>query len=248
MKLSDHMSRSGVSLFRWRSYLPLVFVPFLLYAAFRGEQVEAVIGETFGDAFEIASIGLVILGQGLRIWTVGRVPRGTSGRNVHGQLAETLNTTGIYSVVRNPLYLANCLMYLGVALFSQNLFVAAIVALVLLPYYERIIAAEEAFLSEKFGSIYDDWAERTPAFVPKLTGWVPSALTFCWRTVIRREHSSIYGAVVVLYLMELGLSKLGAWSEPMDPGWNWTLAVVTVLEIAAFLIKTRTRLLSVPER
>ena len=248
MKLSEHMSRSGVGLFRWRSYLPLVFVPFLLYAAFRGEQVEAVMGDTFGDAYEIACIGLVILGQGLRIWTVGHVPRGTSGRNVQGQLAETLNTTGIYSVVRNPLYLANCLMYLGVALFSQNLFVALVVVLVLVPYYERIISAEEVFLSEKFGATYGDWSERTPAILPKLSGWVPSALTFCWRTVIRREQSSIYGAVVVLYLMELGLHHLGTWSEPMNPIWHWTLGLATVLEIAAFLIKTRTRLLSVPER
>ena len=248
MKLSEHMSRSGVGLFRWRSYLPLVFVPFLIYAAFMGEQVEAVLGEPFGDFYEIACIGLVIFGQGLRIWTVGHVPRGTSGRNVHGQLAETLNTTGIYSVVRNPLYLANCLMYLGVALFSQNLFVALVVVLVLIPYYERIIAAEEAFLSEKFGAVYDDWAARTPAFIPRLSGWLPSALAFSWRTVIRREQSSIYGAVLVLYLMELGLSKLSATPEPMDPVWNWVMALATVLEIAAFLIKTRTRLLSVPER
>lgn len=248
MKLSEHMSRSGVGLFRWRSYLPLIFAPFLLYAAFQGEQVESVMGDTFGDVFEIASIGLVILGQGLRIWTVGHVPRRTSGRNVQGQVAETLNTTGLYSVVRNPLYLANCLMYLGVALFSQNLFVALLVVLVLVPYYERIIAAEEAFLSEKFGAVYDDWAALTPAFVPKLTGWVPSALPFSWRTVIRREQSSVYGAVVVLYLMELGLSQLGASPEPMDPVWHWTLGLATVLEIAAFLIKTRTRLLEVPDR
>jgi protein-S-isoprenylcysteine O-methyltransferase Ste14 len=248
MRLSDHMSRSGAILFRWRSFLPLVFVPFLVDAAIRGEQVEHFLGEPLGDLFELASIGLVILGQALRAYTVGHVPRGTSGRNVTGQLAEELNTTGIYSVVRNPLYLANCLMYLGVALFSQSLSAALVMVLVLLPYYERIIVAEEAFLSAKFGAAYDDWAARTPAFLPKLSGWVPPALPFSWRTVIRREQASVFGAVVALYLMELGLHHFEGEAEPMDAIWTWTLILATVLEIAAFLAKTRTRLLSVEGR
>lgn len=248
MRLTDHMSHTGASLFRWRSYLPLLFVPFLIVAAFRGEQIERAYGETVGDIYEIFCIGLVILGQMLRIVTVGHVPRGTSGRNVQGQLAEALNTTGIYSVVRNPLYLANCIMYLGVALFSQSLIVALVMALVLLPYYERIIAAEETFLSAKFGAVYDDWAARTPAFFPRLSGWVPSALPFSWRTVIRREQASVFGAVVALYLLELGLHKLGGGDEPMSPLWHWALAVAIVLEIAAHLAKTRTKLLAVDGR
>lgn len=248
MRLTDHMSRSGASLFRWRSYLPLIFLPFLIDAAFRGEQVEAALGKTWGEVFEVACIGLVMLGQALRMLTVGHVPRGTSGRNVTGQLAEALNTTGIYSMVRNPLYLANCIMYLGVALFSQSLIAALVMALVLLPYYERIIAAEEVFLSAKFGAVYDDWAARTPAFVPRLSGWVASSLPFSWRTVIRREQSSVYGAVVALYLMELGLHTLGPGAGPMSPVWHWVLGIATGLEVAAFLTKRHTRLLSVEGR
>ena len=248
MRLTDHMSRSGTRLFRWRSYLPLVLLPLLIDAAFRGKQVEAALGEAWGGAFELACIGMVMFGQGLRVLTVGQVPRGTSGRNVSGQLAEALNTTGIYSVVRNPLYLANCIMYLGVALFSQSLIAALVVALVLLPYYERIIAAEEVFLSAKFGAVYDDWAARTPAIVPRLSGWVPSSLAFSWRTVIRREQASVYGAVVALYLLELGLQTLGPGAEPMSPLWQWALGIATVLEVTAFLLKRHTRLLSVEGR
>ncbi|MGB8874133.1 MAG: hypothetical protein WCC75_12145, partial [Desulfobaccales bacterium] len=45
----------------------------------------------------------------------GLPPRGTSGRNTQGQVAETLNTTGIYSLVRNPLYLGNFLIWLGLS-------------------------------------------------------------------------------------------------------------------------------------
>ena len=248
MRLTDHMSRSGASLFRWRSYLPLALVPLLVDAAFRGKQIEAALGAFWGGAFAVLAVGLVVAGQGLRMATVGHVPRGTSGRNVQGQRAEALNTTGIYSVVRNPLYLANCLMYLGVALFSQSLIAALVMALVLLPYYERIIAAEEQFLTVKFGAEYDDWTARTPAFLPRLKGWVPSALPFSWRSVIRRERASVFGAVVALYLMELGLNLLGPVPAPMPGIWHWVLLLAVVLEVAAILVKRHTDLLAVEGR
>ncbi|MGC9453013.1 MAG: methyltransferase family protein, partial [Oceanipulchritudo sp.] len=45
---------------------------------------------------------------------------GTSGRNTKQQVAYSLNTTGFYSVVRNPLYLGNFFMYLGIALFTHH--------------------------------------------------------------------------------------------------------------------------------
>jgi protein-S-isoprenylcysteine O-methyltransferase Ste14 len=243
MRLFDHMSTSGVHLFRWRSYILLAFVPLILWMVFKGEQVEAVLGETWGEAFEGFSIALVVLGQGLRILTVGFVPAGTSGRNTKDQLAESLNTTGIYSLVRNPLYLGNCLMYLGVGLFTQSLWLALVLALVLLPYYERIIAAEERFLSEKFGQTYGEWAAQVPAFIPRLRGYVPPAMPFSWRAVIRREQSSIFGAVLALYLIEVGLHTIGAGAEPASPVWHWVMGTAVVLELLALGLKRFTDLL-----
>ncbi len=248
MLLKDHLSASGARLFRWRSYVLLAFAPFMLLAVFQGERVEAMLGEGLGDAYELACIALVMAGEAIRILTVGFVPRGTSGRNTRGQLAETLNTSGMYALVRNPLYLGNCMMYLGVVLFTQHVGLALVLALVLLPYYERIIAAEERFLVQSFGQTYEDWAAKTPAFLPRLTGWKAPALRFSLRTVIRREHASVYGAIVALYLIELGLHNLGATPEAFATGWHWVLGVATVLELVVIAVKRGTTLLNVAGR
>lgn len=248
MLIRDQMAKSGDRLFRWRSYLPLAFMPFILWSVLQGEQIETRYGDLTGDLIEWLAVLMVAAGEALRIATVGFVPRGTSGRNTTGQIASVLNTTGIYSLVRNPLYLGNCLMYLGVALFTQSVLLALAMAMVLMFYYERIIAAEEAFLADKFGAVYTDWAARTPAFIPRLSGWVPSDLTFSLRSVIRREHPSVYGAILMLVLVELGLHLLGRSTEPFEPGWLWIIAVASVIEIAVIFAKKRTRLLNAPGR
>jgi Phospholipid methyltransferase len=92
----------------------------------------------------------VVLGEAGRMLTVGFVPRGTSGcKTGAGQVATRLNTNGVCSRVRSPLYRANCVMCLGVVLFTQSLVLTVIFVLVLLACDERIIAAEEALLSDK---------------------------------------------------------------------------------------------------
>jgi protein-S-isoprenylcysteine O-methyltransferase Ste14 len=248
MLIRDQMTKSGALLFRWRSYVLAIFAPFFIYAAFQGEAVEAAIGESWGEAFEGLAVAFVLLGLAIRIVTVGFVPRGTSGRNTQGQLAETLNTTGLYSVVRNPLYLGNCILYIGIAMASQNIALVVILALVLLPYYERIISAEESFLVEKFGAPYVEWASRTPAFIPRLTGFVPPSMPFSFRTVIRREQASILGAVTALYLIETAFQVFGPLNEPVDPVWHWIMGLTALLFIAAQIAKKRTRLLAVHGR
>lgn len=247
--LTNQFVTSGTWLFRWRSYLPLALAPLLFWASRDGEVIEHGVSPLLGEAIEAIAILLVVLGQALRIATVGFVPRGTSGRNTaQGQVAERLNTTGVYSLVRNPLYLANCTMYVGLVLFSQHLWLVAVVIPVLALYYERIIAAEEAFLLQRFGQDYADWAARTPAFWPRLHGWQAPDMTFSLRTVLRREHASIFGAVLALYLVELGLHSLPDTPETMPMVWHGVLAVAVVLELAALIIKRYTRLLEVQGR
>lgn len=246
MLIDDQMARSGAWLFRWRGYLPLAVLPFVLLAATSGEPVEAALGETWGDLYEGVALAVIGAGQALRIATVGFVPRGTSGRNAAaGQVAEVLNTTGLYSIVRNPLYVGNCLMYVGVALFAQSLVLAVILGLVLIPYYERIIASEERFLRDRFGAVYEAWAAETPAFIPAPRLWVAPGLRFSWRSVVRREQASVLGAVTAIYLIALGQH---VWSgEQAVEGTPWdlhaTMAAAIALKTVALVLKRKTRLL-----
>ncbi|MCL4676441.1 MAG: hypothetical protein KJZ59_10575 [Pararhodobacter sp.] len=247
--LFQRMVSSGHFLFRWRSFLLLAFVPLFVWAVMQGESIETGWGKVQGEIAEILAVLLVIGGEAIRIGTVGFVPRGTSGRNTaQGQIAERLNTSGFYSVVRNPLYLGNCLMYLGLALYTQHLWVVAILALTLALYYERIIAAEESFLSEKFGAPYAAWTQETPAFFPRLRGWTRPDMPFSLRTVIRREHASIVGAFIALYLLELGLHTGPAATDAIEPWWHVAAALAVIAELLVIVLKRSTGLLEVEGR
>lgn len=244
MLIKDHLVRSGAVCFRWRSYLPMAFLPLMALALRRGETVELSFGEGLGELYEWLAILIVALGQAIRILTVGYVSNGTSGRNTREQIAEELNTSGLYSVVRNPLYLGNSLMYLGLAAYTQAPLLVLIMGLVLALYYERIISTEEAFLSAKFGKAYADWANTTPAILPRLSGWRAADRRFSWRMVIRREHPSIYGALVVLFLIDAGFRIYGNRPEVFPVVWFGVMAVATLAMIAVKLLKRHTDLLA----
>ena len=116
MKIHDDVEKSGNWLFRQRSYFPLLIVPLLLLALRDSEYVEKQFGDLVQTYWEIFCILISFTGLAIRILTVGWIPEGTSGRNTKGQLAESLNTDGLYSVIRHPLYLGNFLIVFGFAL------------------------------------------------------------------------------------------------------------------------------------
>lgn len=232
MLMSDHFAKSGALLFRWRSFVLGGFLPFIAYAIYRGEIIEIQYGEVVGDLYELVCMAMIVGGLMLRAYTVGHVPDGTSGRNTHGQVAHSLNTTGAYSVMRNPLYFANALTYVGLALYPQTLFIGVAMVLVLVIYYERIIAAEEQFLVKTFGKTYTEWASNTPAFFPRLGKWKRPELAFDWRFMIRREHTTWFGAVVLLYLLELGTEIVEG--EPLIELYGWHALLVSA--IIAYLV------------
>ena len=171
MALVSEFDRQGNWLFRWRSYLPFALLVPLL-AAFR----------TFDDPnhdpnlqqwWTIVCIGVSLAGLALRAIAVGSAAPNTSGRNTHGQVADAVNTTGIYSVVRHPLYLGNYLMWLGITMYCHNGWLVAVFTLMFFLYYERIMMAEENYLSGKFGAAFTEWAARTPAFIQRWSQWQP---------------------------------------------------------------------------
>jgi protein-S-isoprenylcysteine O-methyltransferase Ste14 len=246
MGLREEFEATGNWLFQRRGYLPLLLFPLLLVAADGS-------GYRSGDhrldlVWESVSLLLALAGLGLRAATVGFVPRDTSGRNTGAPRAESLNTRGLYSVVRHPLYLGNYLMWLGVALYPGSWWPPVIVSLVFWLYYERIMFAEEEFLRRKFGVLYTDWAAATPAFIPRLTQWRPPAERFCPLTVLRREHSSLLALTASLTALEVATDHAYTGRLALDPVWGTAFGITLVLCLALRAVKHRTRLLHVEDR
>lgn len=145
----------------------------------------------------ILAIVLSITGFIIRAIAIATTPKGTSGRNTKsGQVAESLNTKGIYSMVRHPLYLGNYLMWIGITVFTFNLYFIIIVSLIFWLYYERIMYAEERFLEKKFGDQYMEWSKMVPAFVPDFKKYVPGTIKFSGKSVLRREYSGFLATIL----------------------------------------------------
>jgi len=199
MALVHEFEKSGNWLFRRRGWLPLfIFIPSLVYIYLSGAESMA-----YRPGTEMVFLGISLAGLVIRAITVGRTPKGTSGRNINKQVAETLNTTGIYSLVRHPLYLGNFFMWLGPVLWLRSAWIAVIFVLLYWLYYERIMFAEEQFLRKKFPEKYDDWASEVRSFFPSFKNYRKSELPFSLRNVLKREYNGFGTVFIVFALMDL---------------------------------------------
>lgn len=94
-----------------------------------------------------------------------------------------------------------------------------------------------------FGKAYLDWAERTPAFVPRLRGWTHPGLGFAWRTVFRREHNGFFLIVAVYTAIELIADSITAHRWYFEVSWLIFFVVGALGFLAVSQVKKRTRLL-----
>ena len=246
MGIGSEIVRQGNWLFRWRSYLPLaVLVPLGIGVAtmkwpFGSYRVH--------EYWEFLSLVVSLLGVAMRVITVAHTPRGTSGRNTHGQVAESLNTTGVYSMVRHPLYVGNFLIGLGVFLIPMEGWLVAIYTLSFCIYYERIMAAEEHFLRGKFGAAFNEWAVRTPAFVPNPRLWTRPALPFSLRNVLKREYTA-FGLTILCHAMVETMEHVVIdHTFPIEPVWAGMLGATGVIYVVLRALKRNTHLLQADGR
>ena len=231
----------GDALFRWRSYLPLGLLPLVGLSILRAPYPFGT--EAADRAWEACCVGLSLAGMALRIWTVGVAAHGTSGRNTREQKAESLNTTGPYSLIRHPLYLANGIIVMGLALFSHTWLLPPAVAALTLLYYSLIAWREEDFLRARFGRMWEEWAERVPRLWPAFGHFVPAARPWRWREALRREYHGLTLVLVLPFLLDVteDLHETGAFD--LDPVWTVTAAIGLVFYVTVRLLAKRTRLL-----
>lgn len=237
---------SGNWLFRWRSYPPLVVLAFVLVAVAL-DPVPA--GGAAGRRIWIA-LGLLsgALGLVIRGWALGHVPMGTSGRGTREMRAESLNTQGLYSVVRHPLYLGNYFLWMGVPLLVGHPGVVLVCTLAFWLYYERIMMAEERYLFHGYGERFAEWAARTPSFVPRWRSWSPSPHPFSLRYCLGRDYQALYGFVAAGTAAELTRSVAAGEGWMLAPAWwAWFLTGTAVYGLLHAL-KRRTRILEVRDR
>ena len=176
MALIHSFEKSGNFLFRKRGQIPVIL--FLLVIPVLYYTNPSILSDITRISLTYVAILVSLCGFIIRAIAIGTTPKGTSGRNTKEQVAESLNRTGIYSTSRHPLYLGNYLMWIGIVIFTFNLYFVIIVSLAFWLYYERIMFAEERFLERKFGNEYMEWSKTVPAFFPSFRKYIKGEISF----------------------------------------------------------------------
>src|SRR3546814_198222 len=159
---------------------------------------------------------------------------GTSGRAKVAAEASELNTTGPYSLVRNPPYVGRILNFTGLAMLSGSRVFGAIVFLLAILIYERISIYEEEFLREKFGAAHAEWAKDVPALLPRLHGWVKPKYPFWWKRMIWREQNKLFLLATAVFLT--WFARLDFNFDALTPAqWNWVYAFAALVVVRFFI-------------
>ena len=246
MSLAREFQQQGNWLFRWRSYLPVCLLGLVALAMWNVETLSA--GYGMHEGWKRICICISFIGLAIRALVIGYVPEQTSGRNTTEKFADTLNTTGMYSIVRHPLYLGNYIVGLGISLIQLQWWLPVIYTLVFWIYYERIMFAEEDFLRGQHGRTFENWAARTPAILPAFSQWERPNLPFSFRNVLRRE----YTGMMFIVLAHTGVNFFDHVVKEHRMAWEafWLTFSIGggVVYVTLRHLKKKTRLLDVPGR
>lgn len=90
---------------------------------------------------------------------------------IGGRKNDEVVRSGVFSVVRNPLYVFSFIAMVGIGLQSGMLFITAILVAAFMLYYPVVVGKEELFLENKFGQPYIKYQQEVPRWIPNFKLW-----------------------------------------------------------------------------
>jgi protein-S-isoprenylcysteine O-methyltransferase Ste14 len=152
-------------------------------------------------------IGLVVTvsGQLIRGATIG-LKYIIRGGNKGKVFADDLVTSGIFNHCRNPIYLGNILMLLGVGILSNSLIYVFVIMPLFVLIYQAIVLAEENFLSDKFGNTFSAYCRRVNRWIPDFKGISSTfaSMEFNWKRWLIKEYNTQFvwlaGICLIIFL------------------------------------------------
>jgi len=143
-----------------------------------------------------AGTAVAILGECLRIWASGHLNKGRE-----------VTSSGPYRWFAHPLYVGSCIMGGGLALASNSVVVAVLIAVYLAVTLTAAIKSEEAFLRRTFGDRYDRYRRGTSE---------PRRFSL-ERAMANREHRALVGLALAVLLLALKATYNGAFWGAAGP-------------------------------
>ena len=140
-------------------------------------------------------IVLLIAGEAIRFWALGFMEK----------KGKKLAMSGPYAFVRNPLYVGNFFLGLGVAVIVWNWIIGIVFLAGFFGIYAGTIRGEEKHLREMFGKTYEDYCKSVPPFLPRLTPYqAPEKDSFLWSRIVKHhEYITVLGIALMVMLIHL---------------------------------------------
>ena len=185
---------------------------------------------------DVLGTGIALLGQALRILTIGYeyIVRGGQNRQVY---ADKLVQGGVFSHCRNPLYVGNILIALGLALVIHSfVFYVLFIPFILIAYI-AIVAAEERYLRNKFGDEYDDYCHRVNRWIPNWSGYSNSVknMRFNWSRVLIKEYNTTFALLAALVCLDMWSDYAVFGPEVLPPTNNFIGAIAAWVLLYVFV-------------
>lgn len=146
-------ARIGALLFRNRSWLPVLFVGVPLLAPGHMSAAGWIVGAL-----------MIVAGEWIRL--AGVAAAGTVTRR-RSRTVQRLVTYGMFSWVRNPLYVGNFLIWMGFTIISGVLWFLPVAIVLFAIEYSLIVRYEEGVLESIFGAEYLAFKRSTPRWIPR---------------------------------------------------------------------------------
>lgn len=162
----------------------------------------------------VIGAGIAVIGQAIRMLTIGfdYIERGGKDGKVH---ASFLVKGGVYAHSRNPMYVGNVCIAIGLLMFSESPMAILVGVPFFLLVYQSITVAEENFLRGKFGRDYEEYCRTVNRFFPNLGGLAQtlSQSKFDWKKAVRKEYGTVF-------MTALGLIMLPWWRIHYQQNWH----------------------------
>jgi protein-S-isoprenylcysteine O-methyltransferase Ste14 len=135
---------------------------------------------------------LAVLGEAFRTWASGILVKNRE-----------LATNGPFRLMRNPLYLGNFVVGLGVSVMGNRLVLLAAFLAFFIPVYHALVRQEEKVLLDQHGEAFLDYCRRVPRYLPRLESWPASPAPFDTRRMWYRHQE--WKPWAALYLLTVYL-------------------------------------------
>jgi protein-S-isoprenylcysteine O-methyltransferase Ste14 len=144
----------------------------------------------------------ILVGALIRLWATKHIGRRMPWMKKKGK---NLVRTGPYALVRNPLYIGNIVIAVGLSFLSELAWCIPLVFLYLAILYNFVVLYEEKKLLQRWGEQYRAYLTEVPRWIPRLRGFYKCKTNgFKWRDSLRSELPSLF---VLLFGISVFVAK-----------------------------------------